>query len=155
MMSQLRELKKTVYQRGRDVAIISFAYLGAKFMESKEKTKYDMQKLNESFEKYERKGGLLTKGEYNEAIGTRVRQKMRDKIGELYEVDSRTLNKVVLHEIIDTILGRKRRGKELAFSDETHEMIAKIATVKGIPETETERERMHEEALLVIESIRN
>lgn len=140
------------------VGIIPYWYMLIKIAEKTardaERQRNTSEFLNDAFTRYERKGGLLTKGEYLEVIKLKPKQRMREKIGEIYEVDARTTNMLFLHELAIEVAGIARKN-ENPFFGEVHEVIAKIATIKGIPQGETEIRTMHEEALLVIESIRN
>lgn len=155
MMLKFKQMKAKAVEVGTDVAIIALGYVGAKILESgrRNRIEYTKQFLEEAFTKYERKGGLLTKGEYLDVLKVIPKRKIREKIGDIYEVDSRTIDAIFAQEIVQMLKGKEIKETK-PFFDEVHETIAKIATVKGIPETDTEISQMHEEALLICESIR-
>lgn len=154
MMSKMKKIKNAISQRSADIAVFALGYVGAKILESTVRSNFEYTEdfVNRSFDKYERKGGLLTKGEYNQVIRIKPKQKMREKIGQKYEVDARTINSLYLDEMICIL--RNREGEKKPFFDEVHEMIAKIATIKGVPQDEREIREMHEEATLICESLR-
>ena len=159
MMAILRDTKMRVRHALTGAVVTTYCYALAKIVERTvqraEQRRNTQEFLNLAFEKYERKGGLLTKGEYLEALRIKPKQKVKEKIGEIYEVDSRTINRIFVQEIAIELGIRKRMVGEKPAFDEVHEMIAKIATIKGIPETDGQIREMHEEACIICDSLKN